>query len=110
MEKHHQELQVWLLRAFTGALVMAVLVQSAFQMEKYLSGKTILGQTVKKYEELPLPAVSFCPGFKTEVARYKKSQKLQKRTHLENKITQRKVCVLLFFSRIGNEKDVALNQ
>ncbi len=52
-------------------LLSIVVVQTAFQVKKFLSGKTTMSKTSHIPKQLFFPHVSFCPGFKKEeMAKY----------------------------------------
>ncbi len=51
-------------------LLVSCCVMTSFQLRKYLSGQTTVAHRVEDWHrELPLPAVSFCPGFREEKVR-----------------------------------------
>ncbi len=52
-------------------LVSLVIAQIVLQMSKYGEHHTTVARSVREYDEIPAPAVSFCPG-------YKRSQVLDK--------------------------------
>ncbi len=52
-------------RVVAAALICAALSISALQIHKYAKGRTTLTYTAEEGGSMPLPAISFCPGFKS---------------------------------------------
>ncbi len=45
-------------------LICTVLLLTSLQVHKFVQGKTILAYNTEKHRSIPLPQISFCPGFK----------------------------------------------
>ncbi len=55
-----------LFRTVLCGLVLAVVVQTGFQIKKYASNQNTIARTSEHHDELYFPAMSFCLGFRRE--------------------------------------------